>query len=122
MRASLQKFEEWVSEEADKLPENFIAPLFNVALLVQDEPTEEQRVKSGLSKNLILLGLFEGHVQSKRTNVGPVLPDRITLFRKAILSLCRNEEEVRAQISKTLKHEIAHHLGFDEPGARRVSI
>jgi predicted Zn-dependent protease with MMP-like domain len=122
MRASIQQFDQWVREEADKLPEKFVTPLFNVALLVEDEPSEDQKKKTGLRKDSILLGLFEGYVQSKNTNVGPVLPDRITLFRKAILSVSSSEKDVKAQIMNTLKHEIAHHLGFDEKGARKVSI
>ncbi|MBM4424495.1 MAG: hypothetical protein FJ030_14100 [Chloroflexi bacterium] len=41
-------------------------------------------------------------------------PDRITLFRLPIASLCRTEIELKAQIRKTLIHELGHYFGFSE--------
>jgi predicted Zn-dependent protease with MMP-like domain len=44
-----------------------------------------------------------------------VLPDRITLYQKTICSRCNNEDEVKAQIRKTVVHEVAHHFGISDP-------
>jgi predicted Zn-dependent protease with MMP-like domain len=43
------------------------------------------------------------------------MPDRITLFQRAICRYCDTEEEVRAQIRKTVLHEVAHHFGISDP-------
>ena len=43
------------------------------------------------------------------------MPDRITLFQRAICRHCHSEEEVRAQIRKTVLHEVAHHFGISDP-------
>lgn len=68
-----------------------------------------------------LFGIFEGRAQGRRINIGAVLPDRITLFRVPIMNSCDNIETLKKQISKTLRHEIAHHFGSDELGAINAS-
>ena len=71
-------------------------------------------------RGIILLGLYEGYHQSKRLDVGPVFPDRITLFKKPMESICKTEEELKNQVLKTVRHEIAHHFGSDEKGAQKA--
>jgi len=43
-----------------------------------------------------------------------VLPDRITIFRRPILSICDSEEDVVEEVAVTVVHEIAHHFGIDD--------
>jgi len=43
-----------------------------------------------------------------------VLPDRITIFRRPILSICRTEDDVVDEVAVTVVHEIAHHFGIDD--------
>jgi predicted Zn-dependent protease with MMP-like domain len=121
MRLSEERFNKYVEEAFDSLSEEIKDKLNNVAILVEDYPTKEQLHKVKLAKDAVLFGLFEGYGQAKKINFGPVLPDRITLFRKAILNYCDNDNELKRQIANTLKHEIAHHFGSDESGARKAS-
>ena len=44
-----------------------------------------------------------------------VLPDRITLYQTTICRGCTDESQVRAQITKTVIHEVAHHFGISDP-------
>lgn len=115
-----QEFEKLVEEAFESLPDKFKSKLNNAAIFVQDEPTHEQLNKMKLRRGDLLFGLFEGYAQAKRLNFGPVLPDRITIFRKAILSQCSDENELKQKIFTTVKHEIAHHFGSDETGAARA--
>ena len=87
---------------------------------MEDKPTEEQLNKVNLKRGDLLFGLFEGYAQGRKLNFGPVLPDRITIFRKAILSQCSDKIELKQKIISTVKHEIAHHFGSDEKGAFRA--
>lgn len=121
MEIADEKFENIIAEVVDNLPEKFKNKLNNVAILAADYPNDDQLKKLGVGKNYLLLGLFEGYIQSKRVNFGPVLPDRITIFKKAICAGAKDENELRKQIESTVKHEIAHHFGSDEKGARRAS-
>jgi len=119
MRISDQQFEAWISEAIDRLPKGFLDKTNNVAFLFADQPTPEQLMKIQLRSGMTLYGLYEGYHQATRKNIGPVLPDRITLFKKSFED-ARSEEEARERIYYTIKHEIAHHFGSDEPGARKA--
>ena len=120
LEISREKFEQIVRSAMADLPEKFKNRLNNVAIFVEDEPTEEQLKKIGLRRGDILFGLFEGYAQGKKLNFGPVLPDRITIFRKAILSQSSNQAELKAKIIATVRHEIAHNFGSDERGAAKA--
>jgi predicted Zn-dependent protease with MMP-like domain len=121
MEVSKEQFELWVKEAIDNLPEKFLKKLNNVAFMVKDEPTKEQLKKAKLKASHILFGLYEGYLQSRKLNIGPVVPDKITIFRKSIISQHSTKEGIRSQIFKTIKHEIAHHFGSGEEGARKAS-
>ena len=97
-----------------------IGKLNNLALFIEDYPSAEQLKKTKLKKDDFLFGLFEGYAQAKKLNLGIVLPDRITIFRQAIIKSCKNEREIKLKIIATVNHEIAHHFGSDEKGAKKV--
>lgn len=120
MNISDKKFEIIVAEAIDNLPEKFKKKLHNIAVLIEDYPSPAQLKKIGAKSDYLLFGLFEGYIQSKRLNFGPVLPDRITIFKKAISSQSEDEIDLRKRIESTVRHEIAHHFGSDEVGARKV--
>jgi predicted Zn-dependent protease with MMP-like domain len=62
-----------------------------------------------------LLGLYEGHALTDRGwNYAGVLPDRITIYRLAILHVCNTETDVIDEVAITVVHEIAHHFGIDD--------
>ena len=48
------------------------------------------------------------------------MPDRITLFQAEICQSCNSEEEVRAQVRKTVLHEVAHHFGISDPRLKEL--
>ncbi|QQQ76576.1 metallopeptidase family protein [Saccharothrix sp. 6-C] len=100
-----QRFEELVGEALDLIPPDFAAAMNNVVVLVEDRSPD---VPS-------LLGLYHGIALTRRTSdYGGVLPDRIYIYREAILDICRTEEDVVEQVVVTVVHEIAHHFGIDD--------
>jgi len=121
MKISKEQFDKLVEQALESLPEKIKAKMNNVAILVEDFPNKTQLGRLGGKSQYTLFGLFEGYAQAKRLNFGPVLPDRITIFRKPICQYARNESEVRQQVVSTVKHEIAHHFGSNENGARKAS-
>ncbi|MEK9178762.1 MAG: metallopeptidase family protein [Patescibacteria group bacterium] len=111
-------FENLVTEALDSLPSEFAEKLKNVAVVVEDYPSIYQLRKVGLRPSALLFGLYEGVPQTKRGNYSAVLPDKITIFKNAILRVSRSEEEVRAQVRATVIHEIGHHFGLSDKELR----
>lgn len=122
MRVSKEQFEKWVAEAVSSVPEKFQRRINNLAFFIENVPTKEQLKKARLQekKDSLLLGFYEGYHQSKRLNVGFVMPDRITIFKESIESISRTDKELKNQIFKTVRHEIAHHFGSDEQGAQKA--
>lgn len=118
---SRKEFESLVAEGLDAIPQKFLAKLANVAVVVEDEPTAEQRRKLRLRRDTTLFGLYEGVPQTLRgAHYYWVLPDKITIFRKSILEAARDFKDVKQIVRDTIWHEIAHHFGMDEPRVRRA--
>ncbi|MGM0482526.1 MAG: metallopeptidase family protein [Patescibacteria group bacterium] len=115
---SMEKFEKCVSEGIDALPLPIIKKLSNVALVVEEEPTARQREYLDLKGKDPLLGLYEGIPQTERGSMYEELPDKITIFKRAILSQAKNEREIRDLVRTTVWHEVAHHFGMEEDEVR----
>ena len=114
MDCSDQEFERLMNQAMDALPQASIKGLDNVAIVYADEPSPEQVRKMRLDNNHLLLGLFEGIPRTRRgSGYSLVLPDKITLFKKPIMAVSHNQDELFEQIKRTLWHEIAHHYGLD---------
>jgi predicted Zn-dependent protease with MMP-like domain len=97
-----------------QLPRRFAERLENVAVVVADEATPEQKRSAGLGPDEDLLGLYQGVPHTARGHYGMVLPDKVTLFQRPIEDQCRSEAEIMAQVRHTLIHELAHHFGIDD--------
>ncbi len=48
------------------------------------------------------------------------MPDRITLYKEPILSICSSREEVIEQVRITVVHEVAHYFGIDDETLHRL--
>ena len=117
-----KEFEQLVAEGYERLPEWVRGKISNVALLVEDEPSQEDREAEGLSDDETLLGLYKGIPLSARGEmygVGMTMPDTITLYRLPIEEAALEDgKDVRDVIAETIWHEFAHHFGMDEHEVR----
>lgn len=109
-----QLFEKLISESMDELPQEYIKNLNNVVITTAEYPDEYQRASSKIRPKSILFGLYEG-VPLTRRGTGSVMapPDKITLFKQALLSVSNNRQELKQNVKRTLWHEIAHYYGLD---------
>lgn len=99
-------FEQTVLEALDALPAELRNAMSNVTVVVEEEPPPGER----------LLGLYEGVPLTERTSAyGAVLPDKITIFRGPLLRHYGGTvEELRAEIHRVVRHEVAHHFGISD--------
>ena len=114
------EFDALVQEAINGIPEDYRKLMRNVAIVVVDEPTPEQLTKTGLRHGQSLLGLYEGVPQISRGAGYSALPDKITIFKRAIVESCADSEEVCEQVKETVWHELAHHFGSSEQRVRRA--
>jgi predicted Zn-dependent protease with MMP-like domain len=99
------RFDELVAEALDLIPPELAAAMDNVVVLVEPRNSADPE----------LLGLYEGIALTMRdSNYGGVLPDRITIYRDALLDICADEQELVAEVAVTVVHEVAHHFGIPE--------
>jgi predicted Zn-dependent protease with MMP-like domain len=116
-----EDFENLVARAVDELPQEFLARLQNVAVVVRDWPTTEQAAKAGLKPGHTLLGLYEGIPRTKRDQrYSLVPPDKITIFQGPVEAICHHDADIAPMIQKVVKHEIAHHFGISDARLREL--
>ena len=102
-------FEELVKDALDDLPD-LLARLVenhNVAVVISD---------GGRRRGAY--GLYHGDGATRDD-----VPDRIVIYRDTLRrDFGHNAELLRAQVTQTVRHELAHHVGFDELGVRRLGL
>ncbi|NUS44681.1 MAG: metallopeptidase family protein [Mycobacteriaceae bacterium] len=105
VRMSTRRFEELVADALDQIPPTFTQAMDNVVVLVEPRNAEDPE----------LLGLYHGIALTERgVDYGGALPDTITIYRDAILSVCDDDADVVEEVLVTVVHEIAHHFGLDD--------
>jgi len=110
-RRDRQRFERLVRKAIDSLPPGVHLMMENVEIVVEDEPTLEQRGEGEDG----LLGLYEGIPHEDRgSSYNMILPDKITIFRGPLERATTTPSELFAEVRATVIHEVAHHFGMDE--------
>jgi predicted Zn-dependent protease with MMP-like domain len=121
-------FESLVAAAWDAMPERFKEKVVNVALLVEEEPSEELRKEEHLGPGDTLLGIYHGINRLERGElygIGGTLPDTITLFRLPLLAEAEHllhirgdldtfEDALTEAVRETLWHEVGHYFGLSE--------
>jgi predicted Zn-dependent protease with MMP-like domain len=100
-------FEELVRQALDDLPDLLIRALDHVAVVISDQGRRHRAY-----------GLYQGDTVARDNH-----PDRIIIFRDTLLrDFGDDPDELRAQVTRTVRHELAHHLGADELGVRELGL
>jgi predicted Zn-dependent protease with MMP-like domain len=100
-------FEELVREALDDLPDLLLRALDHVAVVISDKGRKHRAY-----------GLYQGDTVARDDH-----PDRIIIFRDTLLrDFGDDPDELRAQVTRTVRHELAHHLGADELGVRELGL
>jgi predicted Zn-dependent protease with MMP-like domain len=118
---SYEEFDQVVTEVVGGLPKEFRERIDNVEIVVADYPSRSMMRR--VPRGRMLLGLYQGVPQKHRGawyGMRPVMPDRITLFKKNIEAICSSREAVYHRIRKTLLHEIGHHFSMSDKDLRGI--
>jgi predicted Zn-dependent protease with MMP-like domain len=100
-------FEELVRQALDDLPDLLLRALDRVPVVISDKGRRHRAY-----------GLYQGDTVARDN-----YPDRIIIFRDTLLrDFGHDPDELRAQVTRTVRHELAHHLGADELGVRELGL
>jgi predicted Zn-dependent protease with MMP-like domain/Flp pilus assembly protein TadD len=106
-------FHKAVADAFDNLPRSIRAYVEDVPLLIEDFPSPELLASENLSPQI--LGIYVGVPRTEAgVNDQPQDLTRVTLYKKNLEKVCRDEDELVEQIQVTVRHEIGHHLGLSE--------
>jgi predicted Zn-dependent protease with MMP-like domain len=102
-------FEELVRDALDDLPDLLrnLVENHNVAVVISDGGRRRRAY-----------GLYHGDGASRDD-----IPDRIVIYRDTLRrDFGHDPDLLRAQVTRTVRHELAHHIGFDELGVRGLGL
>jgi len=118
----LSSFEILVQNSLQKLPRRFKKKLANIAVVVEDHPSQELLNDMGIRAGT-LLGVYQGVPLTKRGwNYGNMLPDRIVIYQRPIESVSSSPEQIEKIVQDTVIHEIGHYFGFSDKELREIEI
>jgi predicted Zn-dependent protease with MMP-like domain len=102
-----EDFRALVRAAIDDLPLEFHRALEHVAVVISDSGRRHRAY-----------GLYQGDTVAQ-----DYFHDRIVIFRDTLLrDFGHDPELLKAQVTRTLRHELAHHLGWDEKGVRGLGL
>lgn len=108
-------FQREVARALDGLPEWVRRHLENVAVVIEEEPSPED--KQGMEERLYALY----HGVPLGVEAGPfALPARIILFRRPLIEDYGRGSRLRREIRRTIIHEVGHHFGMSEEDIARL--
>jgi predicted Zn-dependent protease with MMP-like domain len=102
-------FEELVRDALDELPDLLrnLVENHNVAVVISDGGRRRRAY-----------GLYHGDGATRDD-----VPDRIVIYRDTLRrDFGHDPDLLREQVTRTVRHELAHHIGFDELGVRDLGL
>jgi predicted Zn-dependent protease with MMP-like domain len=106
-QSHVDDFESLVMDAIDALPEQFQRLLERVAVVISDLGEQHDAYGHYFGDGVA----FEG------------VEDRIVIYRDTLeRDFGHNRELLARQVEQTLRHELAHHLGWDEDGVGGLGL
>jgi predicted Zn-dependent protease with MMP-like domain len=107
LRVGATEFDLLVADAIDRLPPEFQALLDETPVVVSQLGAENRAY-----------GHYFGDTVARDN-----YPDRIVLYQDTLVrDFGWDPEVLRTQVERTLRHELAHHLGWHEPGVRGLGL
>jgi predicted Zn-dependent protease with MMP-like domain len=104
---STDEFEAMVADAIDRLPEEFRALLEKVPVVISDLGTDENAY-----------GQYSGDGLANER-----YEDRIVIYRDTLeRDFGKDRKALAREVDRTLRHELAHHLGWEEHGVGELGL
>jgi predicted Zn-dependent protease with MMP-like domain len=114
-------FDRALREALLELPPMFRDALANVAVVVEEWPSDDLLDELGVPADDTLYGFYHGVPLPERSvQDSGLLPDKISVYRGPLMEDFPDRNELCRQIRITLLHEIGHYFGMDEEELSRL--
>ena len=101
------EFEAMVADALDGLPDQFREIIEQVAVVISD-----------LGEDHHAYGMYYGDGMAR-----DFVEDRIVIYRDTLTrDFGHDRELLAAEVERTVRHELGHHLGFHEGGVRDLGL
>jgi len=102
-----EEFETLIVRAIERLPEQFQEVISKVPVVMSDQGRERHAY-----------GLYQGDGIARDN-----FPDRIIIFKDTLVrDFGHDRELLAAQVERTVRHELGHHLGYDEGGVHDLGL
>ena len=114
-------FAQALREALLELPPMFRDALANVAVVVEERPSDDLLNELGVPAGDTLYGFYHGVPLPERSvQDSGLLPDKISVYRGPLMEDFPDRNELCRQIRITLLHEVGHYFGMDEEELSRL--
>jgi len=113
------EFEELILKFISEIPEKFKEGMKNIDIIV-DYDNYSHNNDSEKKPGEVTLGLYQGLPNTERPGHYRNVPDIITIYKKSLESISKNDNELSDNLKKVLLHEIGHYYGIDEKKLREL--
>lgn len=113
-------FEQLVVDTLESLPDPFQGYLDHVEVIVERWPSRQQRRALGLRPWQMVYGMYDGIPLTERSGTPLAPPDAVIIFQKPLERDFRSLATLRAQVRRTVLHEIAHVFGVSDERLREL--
>lgn len=115
------EFEQLVEQALTRIPARFRREMKNIAVVVEDEPSDDLLDDMDIPPDETLFGLYQGTPLTERGwGATTSMPDRITIYQWPIEDACETGEEIIATIGETVIHEFGHYFGLSEEEIQEI--
>jgi len=115
-------FERLVDRALATIPSPFRESLAEVAVVIEDWPSDDQLIDNDLDPEDVLYGLYEGVPRTEWAADSAVVANRITLFRIPLEEDFPDHRDLADEVRITVIHELAHHLGIDDDRLEELGV
>jgi len=115
-------FDVLVDEALATIPMPFASALDEVAIVIADEPSRQQRNDNQIPDDESLYGLYEGVARTEWGADWLTVPNTITLFRLPLEADFPDPDDLADEVWVTVVHELAHHLGIDDERLHELGV
>lgn len=119
-RVSAERFQAMAEAELAAIPKPLRDLLVNVSIEVRSAPgLEAQDLDEDPDE---LLGLYTGPTRQEMLNADAhgSLPAKVYLYQRNLEDIASTPAKLKKELRLTLRHELAHHFGFDDADLERV--